>query len=82
MAEFRRQEHVKVAGAAADERKALEDLKAVEAKLDAFARRAEEARPSRTCASMLLLDVFARSHELERSLEALKAELSTSEKGS
>ena len=28
-----------------------------------------------------VVDVFARSHELERSLEALKAELSTSEKG-
>ena len=82
MAEFRRQEHVKVVtGAAADERKALEDLKAVEAKLDAFARRAEEARAIADMREHAVVDVFARSHELERSLEALKAELSTSEKG-
>jgi hypothetical protein len=82
MAEFRRQEHVKVVtGAAADERKALEDLKAVEAKLDAFARRAEEARALADMREHAVVDVFARSHELERSLEALKAELSTSEKG-
>ena len=82
MAEFRRQEHLKtVSGAAADERKALEDLKAVEAKLDAFARRAEEARAIADMREHAVVDVFARSHELERSLEALKAELSTSEKG-
>ncbi|CAH0376135.1 unnamed protein product [Pelagomonas calceolata] len=82
MAEFRRQEHAKtVSGAAADERKALEDLKAVEAKLDDFARRAEEARAIADMREHAVVDVFARSHELERSLEALKAELSTSEKG-
>ena len=82
MAEFRRQEHVKtVSGAAADERKALEDLKAVEAKLDDFARRADEARAIADMREHAVVDVFARSHELERSLEALKAELSTSEKG-
>ena len=68
-------------GAAADERKALEDLKAVEAKLDDFARRAEEARAIADMREHAVVDVFARSHELERSLEALKAELSTSEKG-
>jgi hypothetical protein len=82
MAEFRRQEHIKtVSGSAADERKALEDLKAVEAKLDDFARRAEEARAIADMREHAVVDVFARSHELERSLEALKAELSTSEKG-
>jgi len=82
MAEFRRQEHVKVVtGAAADERKALEDLKAVEAKLDDFTRRADEAKAIADMREHAVVDVFARSHELERSLEALKAELSTSEKG-
>ena len=82
MAEFRRQETSKAtSGARADERQALDELKAVEKKLDAFARRADEARAIADMCEHAVVDVFARSHGLERSLEALKSELSSQPRG-
>ncbi|KAH8094067.1 hypothetical protein JL720_4056 [Aureococcus anophagefferens] len=86
MAEFRRQAAAKKeSGANVDEKRALDDLKSAEGKIDALDAKADEFRAVADMRELALasicVSIFSRSHDLEQSIAELTKRLRASPSG-
>ncbi|KAH8066383.1 hypothetical protein JL722_821 [Aureococcus anophagefferens] len=82
MAEFRRQAAAKKeSGANVDEKRALDDLKTAEGKIDALDAKADEFRAVADMRELALVSIFSRSHDLEQSIAELTKRLRASPSG-